>query len=42
MTHLKSVTTALQGVEIDVVVGYSMIQTVKGMHDDTSLKGNKN
>ena len=29
MTHVKNVTIALQGVDVDIVTGYKMIQTVK-------------
>ena len=29
MTHFKNVTIALQGVDVDIVTGYNMIQTVK-------------
>ena len=29
MTHLKNVTITLQGVDVDIVTGYKMIQTVK-------------
>ena len=29
MTHFKNVTIALQGVNVDIVTGYEMIQTVK-------------
>ena len=29
MSHLKNVTNALQGVVVDIVTGYKMIQTVK-------------
>ena len=29
MIHLKNVTTALQGVDMDIVTGYKMIQTIK-------------
>ena len=29
MTHFKNVATALQGVDVDIVTGYKMIQTIK-------------
>ena len=29
MTHIKNVTVALQGVDVDIVTGYKMVQTVK-------------
>ena len=29
MTHFKNVTIALQGVDVDIVTGYKMFQTIK-------------
>ena len=37
MKHFKNVTIALQGVEVDVVTGYKIVQTIKDTLQAVSL-----
>ena len=37
MKHFKDITIALQGVELDVVTGYKMAQTIKDTLQAVSL-----